>query len=70
VPATVASFSELHDHVDANCYAGFCEDAVFDGLIEMYGGRDAGTEALPDGMMRHVNALGDIIDAWLKAGRP
>lgn len=26
VPRTVKSFSELHDHVDANEYGGFCED--------------------------------------------
>lgn len=25
VPVTCASFSELHNHVDANCYGGFCE---------------------------------------------
>lgn len=26
VPATVASFSDLHDYVDANCYGGMCEE--------------------------------------------
>lgn len=26
VPATVATFSELHDYVDANCYGGLCDD--------------------------------------------
>lgn len=25
VPSTVASFAELHDHVDANLYGGLCE---------------------------------------------
>jgi hypothetical protein len=29
VPETVASFAELHDHVDANCYGGGTE--TFDG---------------------------------------
>lgn len=27
VPTTVRSFSELHDHVDANEYGGLCSDA-------------------------------------------
>lgn len=26
VPATVGTFSELHDYVDANCYGGACDD--------------------------------------------
>lgn len=26
VPVTCASFSALHDYVDANCYGGFCEE--------------------------------------------
>jgi hypothetical protein len=26
VPATVRSFAQLHDHVDANDYGGGCED--------------------------------------------
>jgi hypothetical protein len=30
VPATVTSFSDLHDYVDANCYAGLCDDALYD----------------------------------------
>ncbi len=32
IPATVASFSELHDFVDANEYGGGCEE--FDGSDE------------------------------------
>lgn len=39
VPETVASFSELHDYVDANTYAGLCDDdnadVTTDELIEM-----------------------------------
>jgi hypothetical protein len=26
LPASVRSFSELHDHVDANTYGGLCDD--------------------------------------------
>lgn len=26
LPVMPTSFQELHEHVDANCYGGFCED--------------------------------------------
>lgn len=28
VPRDVASFGDLHDYVDANCYGGFCDDGT------------------------------------------
>lgn len=68
VPAKVGSFGELHDHVDANEYSGFCEDKIFDGLVEMFGGRDAGTEAMPDGMIRYIDGVQCAVDAWIKDG--
>lgn len=68
VPSDVKFFSELHDHVDANEYGGFCEDALFDAMLEHYGGRDA-DDAMPNGMLDHINAAQDAIEIWLRNGR-
>lgn len=65
LPVYVASFSSLHDHVDANVYGGFCDDEIADGLIEYFGGRDE-HEGMPDGMLSFINEAHDAIDAWLK----
>lgn len=65
VPLTVASFSELHDYVDANCYGGFCDDKVVDSLIAFFGGRDS-NEAMPDGMMKFINDAQTAVDHWLQ----
>ena len=54
VPATVSSFSELHDYVDANEYGGFCEDAF------QYDASDVDL----------VNVCQNIVDAWIKNRRP
>ncbi len=54
VPGTVASFSELHDYVDANEYGGGTE-GDFDGSDEA---------------CTFWNAVQDAVDKWLKAGRP
>jgi hypothetical protein len=63
VPATVATFSELHDYCDANTYGGMCDD-----LYESMGA--AGPEAQNDAWMRHCDEAITIVDAWLRAGRP
>lgn len=68
VPATVSSFSELHDFADANEYGGWCEDAFADALIEEFGGRDE-DEGMPEGFLAFINAAQDVIDVWLQEGR-
>ena len=57
VPATVATFAELHDYVDANEYGGACEeDGPFGGFsVEQ---------------CDFWNECQNAVDAWLKAGRP
>jgi hypothetical protein len=55
VPADVASFGELHDHVDANCYGG-AEEAWEEG--------DAGCDEL----CAYWNAAQGAVDEWIKAG--
>jgi len=64
VPVDCRSFSELHDHVDANEYGGFCEDALAEAMIEHFGGRDE-HEGMPDGMMKYMNDAQNRIDHWL-----
>ena len=58
VPETVASFSELHDHVDANCYGGLCFD-LYDLLIDFCGGEDEAVAL--------INAAQNEVDAWIKS---
>lgn len=55
VPLTVASFSELHNYVDANCYG------ESEAILEELGGD---LDAISDTM----NASMEIINAWLKSG--
>lgn len=54
VPATVGSFVELHDYVDAN----------------EYGIPESDPDLSPDAMCQRWNTIQDAIDAWIKAGRP
>ena len=60
-------FEKLHDYWDANCFGGFCEDAVADELIAQYGDRDA-DGGMPQGMLDHINATQDAVDEWIKQG--
>ena len=60
VPSTVASFSELHDYVDANGYGG-----LFDGPLPSEMEEEDG-----DIYDACTNRAQDIVNAWLKAGRP
>lgn len=52
VPVGVRSFSELHDHVDANHYGGAFESE--------WDGSDAGCA--------FWNRVHDAVDGWIKAG--
>lgn len=65
LPVDVASFSALHDYVDANAYGGFCEDEIADALIKYFGGRDK-HEGMPEGMVSFINEAHESIDVWLK----
>lgn len=54
VPADVADFAALHDHVDANCYGDLCDDDC--PLISEAG-------------MAIINHAQAEVDRWLKGGR-
>ena len=66
VPATVKSFSELHDYVDANLYGG-TEELLLE--IEAVTPADADAEncALTK-LCALCNPAMDLVDAWIKAG--
>jgi len=83
VPATVASFSELHDYVDANEYGGFCDDdhEPTSRILELQAERDSLTEEqernwskageldeLQEASTNFANAAQNAINAWLQAG--
>lgn len=57
VPPSVASFSELHDHVDANTYGGFCDD-------------DFPLDMSDVSQVEAINDCQHEVDEWLKQGRP
>lgn len=64
VPATVRTFAELHDYVDANYYGG-----AFD-----WPGRLASCDDAPAGYADAFCAFWDdaqgAVDSWVRAGRP
>jgi hypothetical protein len=65
VPATVASFDELHNYVDANCYGSFADDDFINSAIAYFGGRDS-EEGWPHGLANLVSASQGSIHFWLK----
>lgn len=82
IPATVASFSELHDYVDANEYGGFCDPvSVMSDIIALQEERDSLTEEqernwakageleeLQEQSTAFANAAQNAVDAWIKSG--
>ena len=65
VPATVRTFAELHDYVDANCYGGLCDDdGPWKFLWDLHWTSDS------NDVFDFANAVQDRVNAWLAAGRP
>ena len=62
VPASVDSFSALHDYTDANMYGGTEE------LLEMLEADSASDEEAMDKLCAIMNPAMDIINAWIKSG--
>ena len=65
VPTTVSSFSELHDHVDANEYGGLCDPDSWYGTHW-----EVEAKLYNDGLyIRHLdeaNAIQNAVDTWLQ----
>lgn len=66
VPASVASFSELHDYVDANLYGG--TEALLDGFDAAMPDTDEGHSTALIALCDLANPAMDAVDAWIKAG--
>lgn len=62
VPASVATFSELHDHVDANEYGGLCESPW---CPEDW---DAETDAERDARQDAGSRVQGAVAAWMLSG--
>lgn len=56
VPATVKSFSDLHDYVDANTYGEICEAETRD-AFDSY-----------EGWVSFADQVFNEIDAWIESG--
>ena len=82
VPASVFTFSELHDYVDANEYGGFCDaGSVMETILALQEERDSLTEEqernwskageleeLQEQSTAFANAAQNAVDKWLKTG--
>jgi hypothetical protein len=66
VPVTVASFSELHDYVDANVYGG--TESLLDELDSVAPDTDEGHSSAMNCFCKLANAAMDIVDVWIKSG--
>ncbi len=63
VPATCASFGELHDYVDANGYGGAFEDGNFSICAD-----DDSNIAECHANVDFWNDVQDAVDAWINGG--
>ena len=65
------SYSELHDHCDANELGGLCDDDIVQAGDALFGTsqemRDAGD--ISDGWIDACNTIQNAIDAWIKSGQ-
>lgn len=66
VPATVKSFSELHDYVDANCYGG--TEALLDEMDKQAPDTDEGHSRAMSALVDICNPAQEIINDWIAAG--
>ena len=59
VPATVSSFSDLHDYVDANTYGGLCDENFWGGV----GGEDEDVDVA----FLAENYVQNALDEWIRS---
>lgn len=62
MPADVATFADLHDHVDANEYGGLCEEPFYSLIRDEED--DPSEASWAFGVL-----LQDAVDGWLRGGR-
>lgn len=66
VPPTAATFSDLHDYVDANCYGG--SERLLEELDAQAPDTDDGHRAALETLCGVMNPAIEIINAWLQDG--
>jgi hypothetical protein len=66
VPASVVSFSELHDYVDANLYGG--TEALLEELDAEVPDTDEGHSAALAALCSLANPAMDAVDKWIRSG--
>lgn len=76
IPASVQTFSELHDYCDANELGGFCDDsegetlAGFDLWNTTFPAKVGEADSmLSDAATDAISECQNAIDAWLRNGR-
>ncbi len=63
IPATVASFVELHDYIDANELGALCDESTWPDV-------DGESAAAHADRIAECGQVQDTVDAWLRDGRP
>jgi hypothetical protein len=63
IPATVATFSELHDYIDANELGALCDESTWPDV-------DGESAAAHADRIAECVQVQSAVDAWLRAGRP
>jgi hypothetical protein len=67
LPETVASFSELHEFVDANCYGG--TETLLRAISARYPDTDEGQTAAMQEFCSLANPAMEIVSHWLACSR-
>ena len=67
IPENCASFSDLHDHIDANCLANICDDEhVYEGMwAEVTDEAEQGCCPLTEAGHKFISDAQDAVNAWL-----
>jgi hypothetical protein len=63
VPDHVASFSKLHDYVDANCYGGLCNDGAYGRMLDDH------FDGVHQDFIDFINQAQCEVDEWLSTRR-
>lgn len=66
VPASVSSYSELHEYVDANLYGG--TEALLEELDSEAPDTDEGHSGALAALCGLANPAMDAVDAWIRSG--
>lgn len=66
IPENIASYSALHDYVDANCYGG--TEAMLEAMDNAGDQTEESHVANLNAICDIMNEAHNIVDAWIKSG--